>query len=702
MKILREIPLNKRAFELIDGACYVFEYAIEEAGLSTNYYRKEKCLKNNRLQFLNHPKDKRFTLVAFETISPAHQEKIRQRWNDPYEYVTHEPIRQLVQIDVKAEQFFNDYRYDDNKQLPIEHRNKYTIAASWLNMLIALMDDKKYIKNELHLSLEKFWTIVCEIIDTDKINLPSSYRRLVANEDSALKKYKEQNYSSLIDWRFGNKLSAKIGKSETGYNEVLAEKQMAVIRKLARLHMNLDAVQIQSFANVIFEKNGWQTVSSSTIQNIIATNMPSIMPGRKGVRKYNNTVAMQVVRESPQFPAYYWTLDGWTVELLYKEGNKFDNRLVVVVVVDAMNKYPIGFAIGDRENSELIRMALRNAIIHMQELFGATYRPWQLQSDRYALKNLTPFYGAVAHLHTPAAVGNAKSKIIEPYFKYINDTYCKLQFNWSGHNITAKSSNQPNTEMLDKIKHNFPDKKGVMMQVMKIIAKERSIKINEYKAAWDAMPLEDKVTLSPEDCLMVFGVPHKETNSITGHGLIATLKDSNDKGQRMIYDSFDPAFRALQFTTNFQLVYDPEDLNQVLALTEDGKQRFLLHSKMKVGMGFKNTTPEQLEYHQQIRDFNTDRREEIMQQYIADDNTVMELVANTPLSLTDNNEVALKTMLTFNGQQKERLQDAKGLKSTQDTEAKQQRKQLKESDKNWNDLQDHYLKTKNDFNKYLD
>jgi hypothetical protein len=58
--------------------------------------------------------------------------------------------------------------------------------------------------------------------------------------------------------------------------------------------------------------------------------------------------------------------------------------------------------------------------LHINELFGQPFRPWQIQSDHYALKQLTPFYQAMGHLHTPAAVGNAKSKVIEPYFNHIN------------------------------------------------------------------------------------------------------------------------------------------------------------------------------------------------------------------------------------------------------------------------------------------
>lgn len=693
MELKRNIPLNKKAFESIDNKCWVFELAIKEAGLSTNYYRKERSIGSERLEFISHPKNKNFSLVNFDTMSEAHQQKIIERWKSPYEYIAKEPIRQLVKMDTKAEEFFKAYQYDGNKILPIEHRNKYTTAACWLNMLLDLNEDKKYIKKELNLSLEKFWEQVCEIIATDNIDLPSSYRRVMAK----LKEYKEQSYASLIDWRFGNKLSAKIGKTENGFDVEVEQKQLSVIKKLARLHMNFDAVQIADMANIIFSKNGWQQISSSTIQNKIAQYMPQLTPGRKGARKYNANVAMQVTRERPPYPSYYWTLDGWTVELLYQEGTKYDNRLVMVVVLDAMNNYPVGYAIGERENTDLIRMALRNAIIHMQDLFGATYRPWQLQSDRYGLKNLTPFYQAVSHIHTPAAVGNAKSKVVEPYFKYLNKTHCQKHFNWSGFNITAKGANQPNTEMLDKIKVSFPNKEGVLKQINKFMDAERQIKVGEYTQQWQVMPPTDQVTLTPEDCLFVFGKQHNEFNSITGHGLIATLE-----GQKMIFDSFDPAFRALQYATEFKIIYDENDFSQVIAITKDGKQKFLLHNKVKVGMGFKNTTPQQLDYHQKIRDFNTDRREEILQQYIIEDAIVQEVLENTPLNLNDSDEAALKLMLTFKGQQKERLQDAKGLQKIQNQTVKAEQKQEAAEASTWQQMQQQYLTTKTDFNQYLD
>jgi hypothetical protein len=153
-------------------------------------------------------------------------------------------------------------------------------------------------------------------------------------------------------------------------------------------------------------------------------------------------------------------------------------------------------------------------------------------------------------------------------------------------------------------------------------------------------------------------------------------------------------------------MYDSCDLNHVVALTENGKKKFLLHNKMTVGMGYKNTTPEQLEYHQQIRDYNLDRKEEILQTYIMDDAIIEDIISNTPLALGNDEEAALKLMFTTHGQQKEAIQDAKGLhkvkKQIERTAAKEERKQTAIANKSWQDQQTEYLNSKTDINQYLD
>ncbi len=665
--------------------------------MSYDAFRKANERNGEYWQMMYNPRDQRFPMVKFEDMRTSFKDKINAFYGgNVYDYFARQPIERLFVPDPKAEQWYMEYRYANNLTLPPDVQQRYRRAAEVLNGCIKAIETKRFIKDELGLKhVDSFWNHVLDIIKAKNICLPSSYGNLVSKPDSAIKQYKEFSYASLIHKNYGNKSAAKIGKTEDGYSIERENQQVAIIRKIARLHMNLDNVQIADTANAFFEKNNWETISPATVANLVAKHMPNVIAGKRGQKVYNNTVSMQVSRQRPQFPSYYWTMDGWTVELLYKDGSKYDNRLTIVVVLDVMNNYPVGYAIGDRENTDLIRMALRNAIIHMQDMFGATYRPWQLQSDRYGLKNLTPFYESVSHLYTPAAVGNAKSKVIEPYFNYINKTYCQKHFNWSGFNITSRKDHQPNIEKINEIKKALPDKAGLIDQINSFMTRERMSKVEDYKKQWDLMPLEDQVTLSPEDCLVVFGKAHTELNSITGLGLITTIN-----GTKKIFDSFDPAFRALQFVTRFQVIYDPEDFSQALAITEDGKQRFMVHNKMKVGMGFKNTTPEQLEYHAKINAFNKERKEEIIQTYLTDDSIVAELLDSTPLNLNNDQEAALKLMLTDKyGQQKEGIQDAKGLKQL--PAATTSKAATEAQDELWQHQQQQYLQSKTNINEFL-
>ncbi|HCN82507.1 MAG TPA: hypothetical protein DIT07_02650 [Sphingobacteriaceae bacterium] len=663
-----------------------------QAGVQENTIRLAKHRNSSSWNIIDDPADKRKVLIEYEALRLNYKKDVQARYGDPYDYVAKDPIRKLVKPDFKAEEFFLQYRYDDNKVLPIDHRKKYTTAASWLNMLLAMKKDKKFIKKELMLSLEKFYQHVESIIETDKIDLPGSSRRLRAKMDE----YKNNGYESLIDWRFGNKLSAKIGKGEDGFDPELADKQRAFILKAASMHNNFDAMQITRAVNLVFEKQGWPCISHGTVYNLCKENSHLTMPGRRGKREYNNRIAMQNKRKAPQFPMQYYTLDGWTVELLYQDETGYNNRLVVCVVLDACGKYPVGYAIGDRESVDLIKMANRNAAQHVEELFGGAYRPRQIQSDHYGLKSLTPFYGAMAYLVTPAAVGNAKSKIIEPYFMYLNKNYCQPFPFWSGFGVTGDQDNQPNIEYLDKIKHSFPDRAGVEKIIHMIIRREREIKQEEYLSKWNLLPVEERLTIQKEDALMIYGRPTGYTNAITGQGLLPTIN-----GTKYTYDSFDPAFRALRHLP-FKVIYDETDLSQVLVMTEDNKHKFVLDQKRELPMAVHDMVPEDHQYLSQVKDFNKARVQEVMDTYAKNDALVDDVMKTLPLNLNDYDEAALKLMFTYSGQQKNRLQDAKGLKKVQAIEEKRIKKEAVQVEDNWQQMQQNYLQSKTDFNQYLD
>lgn len=677
------------------------ECGFKEGSLLTAKSKGTKCW-----DFIKHPDDSRKVLVGYEALSEANQEKVKVRFGNPYNRVARQPILNLVKQDAKAHLYYKQYRFGENEYLKIKRVNEYTRAASWLNMLSEVQDNRDIIKG-FGLKVPEFYlhagALIKEEIENGRSNtydgllvlpgdFPTTYQRMMGK----VEKYKSGGYDYLIDPSYGNKFSAKLGKTEDGYDAELEEKQMAVIRNIASKHNNFDAAQVARLANTIFRGNNWNTISDSRTYQIMQDNKLLLAAGRRGTRNFKSTLARQMKREAPKFPTDYWTLDGWTVELLYQDETGYSNRLVMVVVLDAMNKYPVGYAIGERENSELIKQANRNAILHMQELFGDYYSPFQLQSDRYALKSLTPFYQAVSHLHTPAAVGNAKAKIIEPYFKYLNKEYCQLCYNWSGFNVDAKKSNQVNREALDMIKTTFPNKEGVIHQINKIIEAERSRKIEAYKQAWAEMPENEKTVLSQMDWLMVFGTAIGKTNSITGEGIVKVID-----GCEMTFDTFDPAFRTYQ-NIDWQIIADEQNLKQVLAVSPDYKLRFVLDNVLTVPMGIRRTLPEHIDYRKQVEEYNHNQRQHIIKTYASDAEIAHSVVRDTPLAIDDYQEGALKLMFTTKtGQQKDGIQNAKGLRVAHAKEQKRIAKSINQEENEWRQQHTEYLNSKTDFNKYL-
>jgi hypothetical protein len=475
--------------------------------------------------------------------------------------------------------------------------------------------------------------------------LPTNDRRL----KDRYNQYQKGGYEILIHKNFCNKNSAKVDD----------DVKESVIAELMADPRNLDNAQVMRFYNIMAGAAGWKTITSSTVAIWRDKFDTMIFAGRRGSVAFSNQKGMQVKRSAPTCPLYYWTLDGWDAELLFQkteikqktgyQNTTYHHRPTIVVVLDAFNKYPVGYAIGEAENPDLIRLALRYAAKHVQQLFGTMYRTHQIQSDRYAIKNLTPYYEIIADKSTPARAKNAKAKIIEPYFKSLNKGYCQLQTNWSGFGITASKEAQPNNEYLNKYKKNFPDFAGVCEQLIDIMEQERAAKLEAYMAQWSAMPEADKIEFKIENFLLAFGDRTGNKNMMTDNGMKITIE-----GIKRDYDCFDPTFRD-HYSTRWEIRYDPSDLSKVLAVNADETLRYMLEEKYVQPMALKDRKPGDSGQLQRVRDFN-----EIQEKRATDfrAKNIETMSAVMPIML--QNETLSKLMITdSHGQHKDRRNDGR-------------------------------------------
>jgi hypothetical protein len=571
--------------KLVDNTIYIEWAEALVAGLSANTLKNAKLRNSPSWGFLDDPDDKRKVLICFDKLKEDNQAKIVAKFGEPKKYLMLAPIRNLVKYDDKAEAFYLDYRYsltptlskgEGAKALSREHVDKYTAAASFLNMLRDTTKDKRELKKLLNLTLEEFYDRVCEIISSDKIDLPTSYRRLAINEDSALKKYVKEGYASLIDWRFGNKHAAKI-------NDEVSE--AALLEMIAHSNQYDDVIIAGQYnkwvASQEVGKDGkteskYKTIDPATVGLWRRKKESDIIMFREGNAALKEKYLKQANGFRPTNPMLLVESDDNQLDLLFQdaENPKATKRYVAIVVTDSFNDYVLGYAYAllgefDKDGTiDLVKAAYLNAMYHIKWLTGNWHLQHESKTDRWGLKQLMPFYkGMGKYFETP--VGSKNRGYLENFFgsNFWKNSLKIGANNYSGNNITALSRGV-NMEALAKNKKirpligndahaqidNFFHRLRVMPQSNGVS------KQAHWLEAWNAMPAELKRPISDEQFLLKFGVEH----NYRGEGL--RIRNSGIRAQigNAIYKYDLATYRMEDINKEVSLLFDPMDMSRVL------------------------------------------------------------------------------------------------------------------------------------------
>ena len=615
-------------------------------------------------------------LIEYKTMEEDVKKKYVETYGDPLREAERNRMGLLestLQYNEAAYTFFSvEYRDELGRKLSADKAALYTLQVRVLDAVLELVRQKKIEIGGGNTRIDIWGNMSVMVNDLATIRDNQGNARyphkLPANAKSLKRKadqYAKEGWSALIHKNRGNANAKKVAD----------ERLEAVMHKLLSQHMNLNNVQIMEKYNEVAKLMEMPLIKSPVTVDKYRKQMESTtLAHQRGSKAFRNKLEMQIKRSAPETALTYWTLDGWDVELVYqkqilKVGDNgvrhkrttYDNRKTVVMVIDACCKYPIGYAIGDRECTALIRTALRNAVKHTKELFGMRYKPLQLQSDNYQKKVMTPFYQAITKYYTPAAVGNAKSKIIEPYFNEINRNYCQLLPNWSGHNITANPDNQPNIEIINHNRRIVPTEEECVAQIHEIVRLEREKKIAAYMEAWANTPEERKIPFCDEEYLMLMGETSGRTNRLSGQGLMIEMM-----GERINYESFKMELRE-HYNEDWVVRYDPEDLSQVLivnakstkghrVLEEVGTLAYMMQRTMKVPMALADQKPEHYEYRKKVREFNDEFERRYVEKQNQVDNTLDSLREELPA--IGRNRLLERALITDSrGQHKDRRYD---------------------------------------------
>lgn len=587
--------------------CFEAGWLIENSITTRSNY--DNLVQRKQIQVVRRASRNTPALVSYDSLPDRFKEAISEKiGGNPYKLAKHNILEGLIDTNTDASLFFESYRLGDGRYLPKQTRHEYYTNAVILDAISLFITKTVSPKKAKGQKTGGSWDYISEAVQgLDRTQYPHTLPSYATRLRDKYKLYQKEGFNSLIHKNFANKNAAKIDD----------EVKESIIIELLADPRNLDNERIARLYNEIAGQMDWRKITGHTVALRRDKYDLEIYAGRRGSVAFYNKKAMQVKRSAPKKPLFFWTIDGWDVELLYqatkvteykyKNGEVKERRLTtyhhrpaVVVVLDPCCKYPIGYAVGTHETPELITAALRNAAQHTAQLFGSMYRTHQIQSDRYSIKSLTPLYKAMGGKFTPARAKNAKAKVIEPYFGHLNKTYCQTQRNWSGFGITSDKDKQPNSEFLNKYKTHFPDFEGVCEMVSFIVEVERQNKRDEYLRLWNETDEADKVTLPYESYLYHFGERTGRKNLLQGDGLNVTIK-----GLKQSFDCFDLNFRK-HASTQWNVLFDPDDTSHVLAMNDDETLRFVLEKKHTQPMALKERQPGDSDALNRINRFNRD------------------------------------------------------------------------------------------------
>lgn len=587
-------------------------------------------VRKNQVKQMRKGGNGRTALYAVESLPLKWRTEVYKRYPDLQEQADSREFIDTVEPDGKALSFYQDYKLSDGRNLPDDKVLEYASNAAIMNAFRRRWEahvSKRQRSGKRTTLAKEFWSRAAaalpRLADHFPHSLPGSPRRL----QMKFAEYVSSGYECFISGKF---LNGNAGK-------VLTDEQTGYLATLISNPNNVQDTVVAKFYNAKARMLGWKEITAAAVGVWREKLQLEAAAGRLGVTSFRANKTMQVKRSRPTAPFLMCSLDGWTVELLYqktrtdKKGHNvttYTNRLTIVVVLDPCVDYPMGYAVGDHECPELIKAALRNAAIHSREITGEMLRYNQVQSDRYAIKSMTELYAVLGDKVIPAQAHNAKAKPVEPYFNHLNTTYCQLCPNWSGFGVTTNPKRQPNSEALNKRRHSFPDEVGLRAQIDEMMRLERQQKIGKLMEKLANLKPEHRLPMSREMYLLNFGAETGFKNVLEGCGLRPTIL-----GMKRNYDCFDLTFRD-HASERWTVKYDPDDLHEVLAVSEDGTRRYMLEEKYVQPMALADRKLGDAEQLQRVHDYNkaleaeTGRR---LADHFEDARRVIERAAELPI-----------------------------------------------------------------------
>lgn len=150
-----------------------------------------------------------YALIEVATLPLRFKERIREKYGDMEQNVLKDWFGQHYRMDAKAREFYTRFRFGDGGALPPEKINEYTVNASVLQAVVAVVSDTNIMRRAMHGPTVNWGEIVGVIsfyqAETGH-TLPKSAHRF----RDTVKQFQTEGYEVLISKKFRNQNTRKV------------------------------------------------------------------------------------------------------------------------------------------------------------------------------------------------------------------------------------------------------------------------------------------------------------------------------------------------------------------------------------------------------------------------------------------------------------------------------------------------------------
>lgn len=302
---------------------------------------------------------------------------------------------------------------------------------------------------------------------------------------------------------------------------------------------------------------------------------------RHGYQEYRNVFEPITQRDRPSYANALWVIDGTPSHRYFQHGEKGRYfRFNIFPVLDAHSWCVLGFWLSESENTEAVLGALRSAC------WVSNCLPHQILYDNSSAIQSYRAQEAIDKISVvsfPATAGNARAKIIEPFFHAFNQDVQKFRKGFTGNPFAVSINNRANRESLAKmvknhelalaeqalgqaiedltIWNNKPRK--ALAGLSPIQAYRKSVELTKAKqrpfselidieAFWTLPGDHKKIRTYEDGKQKMVNTFIAQQYEFTNRGIDITINE-----KRFTYDIEDPGFRKIYIGQRFTVKYEP-------------------------------------------------------------------------------------------------------------------------------------------------